>query len=139
MSGNRENEGSNAMKTSGFWGHFEEIALETGVDSNKLDETGTRGREKPEQLVLSGTSTVTEQREETDQDVGNKRYNAIPARIICETGTRQREESDQGIGNEQYCAIPTHIDCGTVTKQREENEQDESSYSYAVIPMKVSA
>jgi hypothetical protein len=114
-------DGNKTSKSLSFWRHFEEPTLKASLDSSNISATNTRQREEP------------------DQDTGNKQYCAIPTRIFCgtETQTFAREEPDQDIENKQYCAIPTHISCGTktLTEQREEPHQDESSYKYAAIPM----
>jgi len=131
------------MKTVTFWRHFEETALESSLDFSNVSCTHTRQqRDEPEQqnaCVSAGTVTMTKTREESDQDVGNRQYCAIPTHISCgtETQTYTREEPEQDIGNKQYCAIPTHISCGpkTLTDRREEPDQDESSYKHTAIPV----
>lgn len=132
------------MKTLGFWGHFEEIVLEESLESSEAYGTQTRQREEPDQrnaCVLAGSKTVTNTREESDQDYGNDQFYAIPKQNALGTMTQTftREESDQDEGNEEYCAIPSQVlGWKTMTKTREEPEQDESSCRYATIPTQFS-
>jgi len=134
-------------KSLSFWGHFEEPTLKASSDSSNIYATHTRQqRDEPEQrnaCVSAGTQTGTRAREESDQDVGNEQYCAIPTHISCGTKTQTyaREEPDQDVGSKQYCTIPTHISCGpkTLTDRREEPDQDESSYKHAAIPLNARA
>ena len=128
------------MKTSDFWGHFEEIALEESLESSEAYGTQTRQREEPDQrnaCILAGSKTITNTREESDQDYGNNQFYAIPKQNTWGTMTQTFtiEESDQDEGNEQYCAIPMQSPSWkTMTKTREEPDQDKSSCRYATIP-----
>ncbi|MFA5292064.1 MAG: hypothetical protein WC496_03425 [Phycisphaerae bacterium] len=106
-------DGNKISKSLSFWRHFEEPILEANLNSSNNYTTHTRQlRDEPEQRNISisgGTLTITNTREESDQDPGNK----------------------------QYCAIPSHVSYGTKTHTftREEPEQDESSHKYALMPV----
>lgn len=133
------------MKTSGFWEHFEEAALEADSHRSSVCGTQTRQREEPDQrnaCVSAGIKTVTNTREESDQDVRNEPYSAIPTRsLLAKTFTEGREEPDQDKSGRVYGAVPRHFPCGptTITEKREEPDQDESSHGYGAIPVNVRA
>jgi hypothetical protein len=67
--------------------------------------------------ILAGTRTLTEAREEDDQDFS-------PADQVPRTGSRSREEDDQDAIN----CVPTK------TATREEDLQDHQALSYFVFP-----
>lgn len=129
------------MKTSGFWGHFEEPTAEANSHSRAICGTQTRQREEPDQrntFVIADTKTVTNTREEADQDIHNGHHCAIPIRVASgETFTKQREEPDQDESNQIHVAVPRQSLCRTqtMTEGREEPDQDQSSYGYSPIPV----
>ena len=52
--------------------------------------------------------TVTEQREEADQDESSSKYASIPTQFLYGTGTftDEREERDQDKSNHAYMSLP---------------------------------
>jgi hypothetical protein len=128
------------MKTSGFWSHFEESVLEADSHCRRICATQTRQREESDQrsaCVSGNIKTITNTREESDQDVQNESYSAIPtSSLLTKTITKTREESDQDESDYAYRVVPVHFRCGPtkVTETREETDQDESSHAYAAIP-----
>lgn len=134
------------MKTSGFWAHFEEAAVEVDSHSSSACGTQTRQREEDDQrnaCVSRDTMTITNTREEIDQGVRNEQYCAVPTRFLRgETFTKQREEVDQDESPHIYGAVPKQSPYGTkttLTEQREEADQDTSSRGYAAIPLNARA
>ena len=133
------------MKSLDFWGHFEEVALEGVSKSTQAYGTQTRQREEPDQrntCMSTGSKTVTNTREESDQDIGDKEYCAIPMHISCgtKTLTEQREEPEQDESCRKHVAIPLQFPrWETFTRTREEPDQEESSHKYVAIPMNIRA
>ena len=129
------------MKTLGFWSHFEEIVLEESLESSEAYGTQTRQREEPDQrnaCLLAGSKTITETREESDQDYGNEEYCAIPKQDSdWKTFTKTREEPDQDKSSRRYATIPTEFLLGTktFTDEREEADQDETNRVYGALPV----
>lgn len=131
------------MNTSGFWGYFEESAIEVASHCGAAygTQTGRHERVDQERMYLSEhmKTIITNTREESDQDLHGERHCAIP--IPChgsQTSTRQREEPDQDESCYLYVAVPRQSVCGTrttLTEQREESDQDVSSRGYRAIPV----
>ncbi len=130
------------MRTSGFWRHFEEATVEAGALSSSVCGTQTRQREEEDQrnaCISLETKTVTNTREEADQDVRNSWYRAVPTRFARgETFTKQQEETDQDESSQVYGAMPRQCPgrTKTLTEQREEGDQDRSGCGYGAIPAK---
>jgi len=124
--------------TPSFWSTFEEPAVDAEVDANI---TKTSKREEPDQRLTeltSGTKTITEAREEDDQDPNHSGFHAIPPHLATgtKTQTRAREEPDQDEANGCFSefTISSSAKTETATAQREERDQDNSSGGYATFP-----
>lgn len=84
-------------------------------------------------LPLLGTQTLTEAKEERDQDLANSTFT-----MGTQTRTDSREECDSDQANSSnYNIIPSFIQpiCGTQTgtRTREEPDQDESNKNFGVL------
>lgn len=91
-----------------FWSHFEEPSFVEIISQNVYGKTQTRQREEPDQRLAglaAGTKTITNTREESDQDPHHIGYGAIPRSptlTSLKTLTETREEPDQDISCQFY-------------------------------------
>lgn len=121
-----------------FWSQFEEPSIADEVSS---EITKTSKREETDQRTTElamATKTMTEVREEDDQDPKYSGFHAIP--VVSTTGTmtqtRAREEADQDQANAILVSHGSSAGANThtATAQREERDQDRGSVGYAAIP-----